>query len=257
MGKKDIEHGDSDSESDLSNDSDASSSIAEAEELKDVAGSTAIETLLLLVSIITVALSVTAMVMAGDVSFFIYIGGMFSLMAPYSWQLQRSLTEVVALQETHEAMKREVDYLANENRLLKEQSADLGATVERLNDVEGALDVITQKQGQGVAAFAQQVADGKKLLSKMKTNLKGNVLQSLLSIVMSSDEDGDFNIDPEETDAMIERLHQINGVTLREDLFRKALIKSGGSLDAVLDMVRDIVKAENVPPEKQIFLIGE
>ena len=256
MGKKDIEHGDSDNESDIS-DSNASSSIPEAEELEDVAGSTAIETVLLLVAIITVGLSVTAMVMAGEISVFIYVGGMFSLMAPYAWQLQRSFTEVKALQETHEAMKREVEYLANENRLLKEQSADLGATVGRLNDVEGALDVITQKQGQGVAAFAKQVEEGKKLLSKMKTNLKGNILQSLLSIVMSSDEDGDFNIDEEETDAMIERLHQINGVTLREDLFRKALIKSGGSLDAVLDMVRDIVKADDIPYEQQIFIIGE
>lgn len=253
--KKDIEEGDSSDSSDSSDDESSKDSDDEGE-LKDISASTAAETILLVVSIVAVGLAVGAMVMAGDDPI-VYIAGIFCLLAPYSWKLQRSLTDIVAMLETNQALTAQVEALGRENELLQENAKELGSSVEKLNDVEGALDAITNKQGQGVESFKKQIEEGKILVKGMKKNLRGNVLQSLLGIVMASDEDGDFSIDAQETDRLVERLHEINGVELREDKFRAALIKSGGSLDAVMDMVRDIVKSDDVDPEDQIFIIGE
>jgi len=237
-------------------DSDASSSIEDnPDELQDVSASTAIETLLLLISILAIGLCITSIVMDG--SYITYFMLFCSFLAPYTWSLQRSFTDIKALQETYQTMVQEVDTLKVENEMLGSEVLKLNQTVERLNDVEGALDVITKKQGQGVAEFARQVKESKKLLKKMKKNFKATVLQSLLSIVMSSDEDGDFSIDDRETEELIGRLKKINGVTLKEDKFRSAIKKTNGSLNAVLDMVRDLVKNEDIPSEEQIFIIAE
>ena len=234
-----------------------SSTGGDEDELKEVASSTAAETILLLISILSVSLAIGSMVLAKDGDYIVYIAGIFSLIAPFSWKLQRSFTDIVALQEAHKEMSKQVNVLQEENKALQENAKELNSSVEKLNDVEGALDAITQKQGQGVESFKKQVEEGRKLVQGMKKNLRANVLQSLLTMVIASDEDGDNTIDADETEALIERLHEINGVELREDKFREALQKSGGSLDAVMDMVRDIVKNDNLDPEDEIFIIGE
>jgi len=253
MGRRTREE-ESDLESGYS-DSEASSDEGSEEVLKNVAASTAGETILLLVSIITVGLSLTAMSLSKNTV--VYLSGLFCFLAPYGWKILRSFTEIKAMQETHEAMVAQVNQLGEENDALKANVEELKGSVNKLNDVENALDVITQKQGQGVNQFREQVKKGKQLLKGMKKNLRGTVLQSLLTIVMASDEDGDAMIDDNEADAMIQNLKSLKGITLREDLFREAIRNSGGSLDAVMDMVRDLVKNEDIPPEEQIFLIGE
>lgn len=91
-----------------------------------------------------------------------------------------------------------MDRLGRENNRLHDTVEDLTNTVDRLEDVEQALDVITQTQGQSIAAFEEQVSDNRDILNKMQSNLKANVLQNLLQVVIKSDQDENLQIEEHE-----------------------------------------------------------
>ena len=120
------------------------------------------------------------------------------IIGPYAYWQQRRLTDVAALQETHKALSEQVDRLGRENNRLHDTVEDLTNTVDRLEDVEQALDVITQTQGQSIAAFEEQVSDNRDILNKMQSNLKANVLQNLLQVVIKSDQDENLQIEEHE-----------------------------------------------------------
>ena len=144
--------------------------------------------------------------------------------------------------------------LGKENLRLRATVDDLSVTVDRLEDVEQALDVITQTQGQSIEAFESQVNDNRDILSKMQSNLKAYVLQNLLQVVIRSDNDDNMSIEEHEIGDLINRIEGINGVEVNESLFRDAITKSGGSLQCVMDIIRNLMD-DNVPKENEIFII--
>ena len=144
--------------------------------------------------------------------------------------------------------------LGRENLRLRATVDDLSVTVDRLEDVEQALDVITQTQGQSIEAFEAQVNDNRDILSKMQSNLKAYVLQNLLQVVIRSDNDDNMSIEEHEIGDLINRIEEINGVEVNESLFRDAITKSGESLQCVMDIIRNLMD-DNVPKENEIFII--
>ena len=207
------------------------------------------------VAALSVGTSVTAMVMNGTMAVYI-AGALSSVIGPYAYYQQTKLTDIIALKETHEAVKREVDRLQNENIRLNETVGELSETIDKLEDVEQALDVITQTQGQSVAAFAEQVKENKDILGQMQKNLRANVLQNLLQVVIRSDQDDNMQIEEDEIDDLISRIQKINGVEVREDRFRDAIMSSGGSLSSVMDIIYNLM-ADDVSGEDEIFIIKE
>lgn len=207
------------------------------------------------VAIGAVGTSVTAMIIEQNPLVYV-AGGLSSGIAPYAVYQQTKLTDIANLKETHEALKQEVDYLEAENERLSKSVNELGDTVGRLEDVENALDLITNTQNQSVNAFAEQVKENKSILDQMQTNLRANVLQNLLSVIIRSDKDKDFQIDESEMDSLISRMRSINGVEVHEDRFRNAIQKSGGSLNAVIDVVKNLL-SDDVDTDNEIFTIHE
>jgi len=179
-----------------------------------------------------------------------------SAIGPYAYYQQRRLTDVVALQETHKALSEQVDRLGKENTRLHETVVELSATVDRLEDVEQALDVITQTQGQSVAAFEEQVKDNRDILLRMQSNLKANILQNLLQVVIRSDNDASLTIEEHEIGDLIKRFKGINGVEINEDRFRSVIMSSGGSLQCVMDIIRNLID-DKVPAGDEIFIIKD
>merc|ERR1711915_134748 len=146
--------------------------------------------------------------------------------------------------------------LSAENERLGASVAELGETVDELEHVEQCLDVITQTQGQSVDAFAEQVAENREILARMQKNLKANILQNLLSVVIRSDGDGSMTIEEDEIDGLIKRIRDINGVLIDDNLFRKAVLENGGSLQAVMDVVKDLIAGNN-DSESEIIKIAD
>lgn len=179
-----------------------------------------------------------------------------AILGPYAYMQQRKLSDIRALRETHEALHREVETLKAENQRLRRGVDDLSDTVKRLGDVEDALDVITQTQGQSVEALAEQVEENRAILGQMEKNLRSNVLQNIFSVVMGSDTDGDLTIDEEEIPGLIGKLDAIKGIRINTQLFRETVRQQGGSLEAVMAVVKkSMEEGGDLPEEEQIFVL--
>lgn len=183
-------------------------------------------------------------------------GGLSCAIGPYAYWQQRRLTDVAALQETHKALTEQVERLGKENTRLRETVDDLEETVDRLEDVEQALNVITQTQGMSIEAFEEQVQDNRDILNKMQSNLKANVLQNLLQVVIRSDKDENMTIEEHEIGDLIDRIMGINGVEVNEPLFRERITSSGGSLQCVMDIIKNLMD-DNVTEGDEIFTIKD
>lgn len=227
----------------------------ESKPLKSLAETTPTERAAGVVAGAAVGTSLAAMVI--EQSAVVIVAGILScIIGPYAYWQQTRLTDIAALKETHEAVQREVDRLEAENARLHKSVTELSETVDRLEDVEQALDVITKVQGHSVSTFAEQVKENREILNKMQKNLKANVLQNLLSVILRSDTDRDLKISEEELDDLVSRIKRINGVKLHESRFRHAIMSTGGSIQDVMDVVKNLL-SDNVSKDQEIFTIVE
>jgi len=223
--------------------------------MEAIVGSTPMEKFTLSLASAAVTTSVIALVLEPATIVF-FSGLLTSLLGPYAWYQQTKLTDIKALQELHNAMNNEKEILQMENNRLKSSVEELTGTTDRLEDVEEALQVLNAMQGESVEEFANQVETNRGILRKMQKNLKANVLQNLLSVVIRSDVDGDMQIDESEISDMVERLESVNGVHIHEDRFRQVIKENGGSLRCVIDVVKNLL-SENVDANNQIFVFDE
>lgn len=207
------------------------------------------------IAFLSVGSSVTAMILSP--ARMVFIAGAFtSVVGPYAYYQQTKLTDIMALKETHAAITREVDRLESENIRLNETVGKLSSTMDKLEDVEGALDVITQTQGQSVDAFREQVKENREIMEQMRKNHRANMLQNLLQVVIRSDQDDNMQIEEDEIAPLIGRIKKINGVEVMEDRFAEAIYSSGGSLSSVMDIIKGLM-ANDVPGGEEIFIIKE
>mmetsp|Transcript_2526 Transcript_2526/g.3830 ORF Transcript_2526/g.3830 Transcript_2526/m.3830 type:complete len:271 (+) Transcript_2526:322-1134(+) len=237
---------------------DGSAGVEEKKGLSRVKESTWAERGTTLAATGAVGISVTDMILeAASGSSLPYVsGGVTSVMAPYAAYQQTKLTDIAALKETEEALRKEVDQLAEENNRLHKNVEELGETVKKLENVEEALDTITQTQNQNIEIYAKQVEENREILNQMQSNLRATVLQNLLSVIIKSDTDGDFSIDESEMDDLIKRLRNIGGVEINEEKFREAIMKGGGNLNAVIDVAKKLLD-DGDEEANEIFKITE
>ena len=183
----------------------------------------------------------------------VVIAGILSIvMGPYAYIQQTSLTDIATLQETTAVVQEEVNKLRSENERLEKNINELGDTIDNLQDVEEALDVISRTQGQSVSVLEEQVEENRKILEQMRKSTKGRIIQNLISVIYRGDADMDDKISAEEADKMISGLHQIQGMKLKDDKLKAAVV--GKSIDAVIDVVKNLLSDET-PAEDRIFEI--
>ena len=219
--------------------------------LKPIAETTMMERVAGFIAGGSIATSLAAIIM--ERSAIVSIAGALSMiLGPYAYYQQTRLTDIAALKETHAAVEAEVSRLHDENIRLGGSIEKLGQTVDRLEDVQTALDTITQTQGKNVSTFAEQVEKNRKILATMKQNLKGTVMQNLLSVIMASDADQDNVVDPEEIDTLLRRIKGIGGIQVNEDRFREVF--SGGSVSDLMKVVSNLLR-EDVASDDQIFTL--
>ncbi|KAL9191221.1 hypothetical protein ACHAXT_000927 [Thalassiosira profunda] len=233
----------------------ARASPTKSKQLRKVMSHTPMELVSGTVALIAVGTSVTAMILNPMTPVFV-AGALSSVIGPYAYYQQTKLTDILALKETHDAVKQEVDRLQAENMRLNETVGELSDTLDKLEDVEQALDVITQTQGQSVSAFAEQVKENQNILGQMQKNLRANVLQNLLQVVIRSDRDDDLTIDEREVDDLLAKMQKINGVEVREEKFKDAIMSSGGDISNVMDVIKNLMN-EDVAREDEIFVISQ
>ena len=168
-----------------------------------------------------------------------------SVIGPYAYWQQRLLTDVVALQQTQRALSNQIDQLINQTSRLRTTLQSLTTTVNRLEDVERAYDVVTSTQSQTIEAFEEQVGNNRLVLSKMQSGLRSNIMQYILKVIIRSDADGSFILDEDEINDLIDKFNRNSLVEFNEELFRHYITNSGGSIQSIMDIIRNLIPFKN------------
>ena len=168
-----------------------------------------------------------------------------SVIGPYAYWQQRLLTDVVALQQTQRALSNQIDQLINQTSRLHTTLQSLTTTVNRLEGVTRAYDVITSTQSQTIEAFEEQVGNNRLVLSKMQSGLRSNIMQYILKVIIRSDADGSFILDEDEINDLIDKFNRNSLVEFNEELFRHYITNSGGSIQSIMDIIRNLIHFKN------------
>jgi len=71
---------------------------------------------------------------------------------------------------------------------------------------------------------------------------KAELQEQLLATVLRTDRDGDLQINEREANVLILRMKNYEGIEIDEEQVRDALLKTNGSLPALLEIIRDIAE---------------
>mmetsp|Transcript_50001 Transcript_50001/g.121159 ORF Transcript_50001/g.121159 Transcript_50001/m.121159 type:complete len:273 (-) Transcript_50001:745-1563(-) len=219
--------------------------------LKPVAETTPKERAFAVIAGVTIVFAISAMVVEGGAV--VVVGGILSMiMGPMAYWQQTRLTDIATLKETTAAVQVEVDRLKAENVRLKSNVDELGLTVEDLQEVEQALDIISKTQGQSVDALEEQVKQNQEILSHMKKSTRGRVIQNLISVIYRGDKDFDNIISEDEATQVVEGLGDVSGLQFHEDKLRAAI--TGQSIESIVGVLQNLLSKET-SEEERIFLI--
>lgn len=243
-GKGDVETGNAESEPLNGNDSSG--------DLKKLPETSIMEKVTGTLAAVTITSSCLAMFVIPDP--YIIVGGVCaSAITPYAWYQQTQLVEVGGLMETKKALEEEINTLAANNKRLKKNIEELKKTTEGLGNCEDALDELTKTSGSSIDQFEEQVEESRRILIRMKQNLKATVLNTLYTLITAADKNHDNMLDDEEVDQMIQRLQKIEGIKMQEAQFRKRIVEEGRSPKDIMQVFRDILKEEVPDGEEPIF----
>jgi glutaredoxin 2 len=217
--------------------------------LKPLPETTLLERIAGIVAIIAIGSAVAAAII--EQSIIVIIGAILSsIIGPYCYYQQTKLTDIRTLQETKTAITEQVNQLKIENQRLVQNITNLTTSVDRLEDIEQALSVLTTTQGQSIEAFQKQVTDNQVILQQMKKNVQANVLQNLLSVVLRSDTNQDMIMNEVEISTLIRRLQNISGVQVNEIKFREAI--QNQSITSIMNIIKNLLRPD-IPENERIF----
>jgi predicted amino acid-binding ACT domain protein len=221
--------------------------------LKPVSETTFAERLTGIIAAITTILALAAIIV-GDGGVVVVAGTLSIIMGPYAYYQQTKLTDIRTLKETTAAVEEEVNRLKDENINLTKTVEDLGETIDELQDVGKALEVIQNTQGQSVSAFEKQVEENLEILAKMKQSTHGRVIQNLISVIYRGDLNQDNTISEVEAKQVIMGLKDVPGVTVHEERLRAAIV--GKNIESIVDVVQNLLN-KSVPAEDRIFEVNK
>lgn len=220
--------------------------------LKPVAETTPKERAFAVVAGITIVFAIAAMVVEGGPA--VVVGGILSMiMGPMAYWQQTRLTDIATLKETTAAIQVEVDRLSAENARLKSNVDELSTTVDDLQDVEEALEVISKTTGQSVDALEEQVRENEEILRRMKKSTRGRVIQNLISVIYRGDRNFDNIISEDEATKVVEGLSDVSGLQFKEDKLREAI--TGKSIESIVGVLQNLL-SKDTSEEERIFLVS-
>lgn len=212
--------------------------------LSMIAEQTILEKLVALFSFVVLASAIASLVMVGG-----YIVKAASiimlLLSPYSYYQQTRITDIRALKETYGVLKGEVDQLSESNQVLRSKVGDLNSAVDKLQDMENVLGAISETKGQSVESLLETVQENESIVQQMEQNVRAIVLQNILSVVFSSDANGDKKLSNEETNALIESLKEINGLHVNQREFRRIVKENEGSIHGISLIIGQLLEEES------------
>jgi len=188
-------------------------------------------------------------------------GGATIATSPLCNNNETEIKDIESFKAVLEKMTYEMDRMMAENKKLREQIKKLEESTGKMEGHQNALDAITNQQTQSIDEFEKQVERQKELLKELQEDSRSGLLQTLLSIIVAADADGDFTISESEVEPLIQDIEDSGILGVHHDRFKKKVHETGGDFQAVLDMCASIMQntggGEELPEDEQIFFIIE
>lgn len=225
----------------------ASMSLADVPETNTGKGETKKPNIIALVTYVVAVtcfvLSILALATAPDnwKKNIIYTAFIISLFTSIAVIIQRHLlAQMETLREVMNDVRDEANRLQGENDELSIQNNLLKDQAKKVEDLEKQLSDVCAAQGQSVDTFVTLVKENAGILKEIKEQMKARTMSDFMTVLLTSDRDQDFTIDPNEIGALIFRLESQSGVKINKELFIKELEKCNYKLEGVIELVKDI-----------------
>ena len=151
-------------------------------------------------------------------------------------------------------MEMEVENLKIENEKLNANVNELNTSVANLQDIEQTLEAVRKLEGASLDQLEEQLKTTEEIYDSMQENLKSNVLQNLISVVLTCDHDGDMKLSDEEIQGLIDRLQGMYGVDIDDAKAKQKIVDAGRSINAIMELIKDLFDDE-APEEERIFKV--
>ena len=158
------------------------------------------------------------------------------------------------MKETVERMEMEVGNLKIENEKLNANVNELNTSVANLQDIEQTLEAVRKLEGASLDQLEEQLKTTEEIYDSMQDNLRSNVLQNLISVVLTCDHDGDMTLSDEEIQGLIDRLQSMYGVDIDDARAKQKIVDAGRSINGIMELIKDLFDDE-APEEERIFKV--
>ena len=184
-------------------------------------------------------------------------GGKFALaswilsmiMGPYLYYQKVALTNIAIMKETKNSLERDVSRLRGESTKLSYIVDELDGRVEDLLDVEDALEIISNSDGQSVDALQQHITSNTEKVEHMDRSVQGRVIETLVSLIY---QESNTNSSEEDVATIIRNLNDVSGLYINEDRLRRTLNCGSPIGESIIDVLQNLLD-EEISAKKSIF----
>jgi len=189
-----------------------------------------------------VFVSLGSAVVAPEAAVFV-MAAIFIVNMPYSAYKEFRIIKLPALRQLNNKLREDADHLELAADALAEEMQDLQPEAERATVVEEKLKAIAAERRVDADKVIAMVKENERIISEMKDNLRQRIVQDVLRIVVTSDEDKDQRFHNVELKRLVLRIQvemQAYGVEFDEEKFYKIMSKDP-SVSETMQIVKNLI----------------
>mmetsp|Transcript_6101 Transcript_6101/g.9195 ORF Transcript_6101/g.9195 Transcript_6101/m.9195 type:complete len:260 (-) Transcript_6101:307-1086(-) len=158
---------------------------------------------------------------------------------------QKQLYYAVSLQMISDRVLIEVQYLVEQNKLLKEEAVILSKTAGRLQDLETSLEQTTKRQIKNVSYFDVQVEQKRSCMKALQKKTQSKNFKYLIDACLVCDIDGNNELSDEESIRAIKRVKDIFGVEVNAERFLSVVVKD----NRISNIIKNVRNRQELPEQ--------
>jgi hypothetical protein len=174
------------------------------------------------------------------------------LLAPYAAIQKRTLRGLGGMRGQQNQLRSSVNAISEQNRILHNSVEKLETEVTKLEHVEEELGEIAKSAQTNVNRLVQIVSENAILQAKIKLHLEQQVIQNVMTIVVTADSNRDWTLCKAEMEMLVMRLKAMPGIEFDEANFRKVCRKDSLTVAEIMNVLRNLLD-DDVPEEDNIF----
>jgi len=196
----------------------------------------------------SLAMQVVIILTVGGIPTFI-AGGLGAFVAVCVGVRQAFLSKMDTLRDVHNKLRDEVNRMTEENNILSSNVNELSGEVDRVEVIEGELQIIAEVGQTNVNNLVNLIAENAETMRAQVKCVKAAVAEQILTSILRTDKDGDLQITDREVDILVMRLKHQEGVEIEEVSLRRELAKVSGSIGSLMEFFRHMEDetSENSP----------